>query len=357
MDILREETARGRVSRRDFMQLSALLGVSAAATGMGLGKVRAESETITLSNYGGDAIKAYTEAWGDPFKADTGITVAIDGSGPLLGRVKKMVDDGLVSWDVTDVAPYYGLQLGADYAEKIDYSVVDESKFFPWNKNEFAAGNYVYSSVLAYDSSKFDQAPTSWVDFFDLKKFPGKRAMYKWFDGQPESCLLGAGKSMNEIYPMDMKVVAEMIGSLGDNLVLWDSGAVSQQLFLDGEVVMGNLWNTRARQLERDTNGRVTWIWDQQIVQPAAWLIPKGSKHVAAAQKFIASTQNVERQIKLLELMGNGPANPETLNHLTQEQKRLNPTSHLDVALAQDSEWYAANYNDALDAWTEAVDG
>lgn len=355
-ELLRTQLAEGRVSRRDFMQLAAMLGISVSAAGLGAGRAEA-AETITLANWGGDALKAYAEAWTNDFTAETGIGVTLDGSGPLVGRIRKMVEDGAVTWDVTDAAPYYGIQLGEKFAEKIDYSVVDPSKYYEWNKNEFAAGNYVYSSVLAYDSSKFDEAPTSWVDFFDLKKFPGKRLMFKWFDGQPEACVMGAGKKPGEVYPIDMDLVSEMIKSLGDNLVLWDSGGVSQQLFMDGEVVMGNIWNTRASQLERDTKGRIKWIWNQQIVQPAAWLIPKGSKHVEASQKFIASTQNIDRQIKLLDLLGNGPANPQALAKLNDAQKKLNPTSHLDVALPQDYAWYAANYNDALDAWTDAIGG
>lgn len=353
-DRLQQGLASGRVSRRDFLQMSAMLGLSTAAVGLGAGRAAA-AEGITVVNYGGDAVDAYAQAWTGPFTAESGIPVAIDGTGPLVGRIRKMVDDRAVTWDVCDGAPYYALQMGPDYCEPIDYSVVDETKFFDWNKNALSAGNYVFSTVLAYDSSKFETAPTGWKDFFDLEKFPGKRVMFKWFDGQPEACLLAAGIAPADLYPLDMGLVAEMIASLGDNLVLWDSGADSQQVFLSGEVVMGNIWNTRASQLERDTGGRVKWIWNEQIVQPAAWIIPKGSAKAAEAQKFIASTQDVTRQIKMLDLMGNGPANPAALTQLSEEQIRLNPTSHMETAIPINSDWYAANYNEALDAWMDAI--
>ncbi|MCF4166309.1 extracellular solute-binding protein [Zavarzinia compransoris] len=354
--LVKDLYAKGRVNRRDFLSLCAILGASAAGASLGGRKALAADE-ITISNFGGDAIKAYTDAWTAPFTADTGVNVAIDGAGPLPGNIKKMVDEKNVIWDVSDGDAFYGLQLGPDYLEPIDYSVVDPAGFFDWNKYPLSAGNYVYSYVLAYDKTKLPEAPTSWADLFDLKKFPGKRTLWKWFMGMPEIFMLAAGKAPEDVYPIDMKLVVEMVKSLGDNLVLWDSGASSQQLFLDGEVVMGNIWNTRCSVLERDTEGRVTWTWNQQIVSPGAWCIPKGGKKLDIAQKFIASTQDPKRQITLLDALGNGPANPAALPLLTEEQKRINPTSHLDVGVIRNEQWYAENYDNELNTWLDAIAG
>ena len=65
--------------------------------------------------------------------------------------------------------------------EPIDYTIVDKNKMragFGW---DYAASTYFFSYIIAYDSSKFgDKAPTGMADFFDVKKFPGKRSLYKW---------------------------------------------------------------------------------------------------------------------------------------------------------------------------------
>ena len=352
VEMLREELSNGHISRRDFLRTSALLGVTAATAGLPFGDAQA-AESITICNYGGPLVDTMKEALAAPFTAESGVGVEFDTSGPILGRVKKMVDDGAAIWDLIDGGPNYGLTGDSGkYFEPIDYSVVDKSRLFDWVYNDYAVGSYVYSNVLTYDSAKLKEAPTSWVDFFDLEKFPGKRVLYKWFDGAPEACLLGAGVAPDKLYPIDWDIVAQQVERLGDNLVLWDSGAMSMQVFLDEEVVMGNIWNTRARLLERDTQGRIKWTWNQQIVAPATWLIPKGSKHVAAAQKFIASAQAPDRQVKLLDASGNGPANPAALDLLTEEQKRINPTSHLEGAVIEDMQWYADNYDDAVDTWS-----
>ncbi|WP_215201953.1 extracellular solute-binding protein, partial [Escherichia coli] len=40
-------------------------------------------------------------------------------------------------------------------------------------------GFFVWSTVLAYNADKLKSAPTSWADFWDIKKFPGKRGLRK----------------------------------------------------------------------------------------------------------------------------------------------------------------------------------
>lgn len=356
VELLKDKLASKEISKRDFLRVCAILGAGAAVSSLNIGKVSA-AERISLANFGGDTLKAYADVLTNSFERETGISVDLDGSGPLLGSVKKMVDEHSVHWDVIDGDGVYGPKLGPDYLEPIDYTVVNPGAFFPWNKQPLGAGSYVYSHVLTYDTSKLAEAPTSWADFFDLKKFPGKRSMFKWFLCMPEACMLAAGRKPEDVYPIDMKLVLEMVKSLGDNLVLWDSGASSQQLFLDGEVVMGSLWNTRARVLARDTSGRIASTWNQQIVVPATWNIPKGAAHIAAAQRFIASTQDIKKQIQLLEIMGNGPANPAAVALLTDAQKLINPTSHLDKGLIRNDQWYADNYDNELGNWLDAISG
>lgn len=355
-DILRTDFKNGRISRRDFLRTSAMIGLGSAVAGTGAGRALAQEQgEIVLSNFGGDAINAYQTAWGQPFAEESGIAVNIDGSGPLVGNIRKMVDERNVIWDVVDSADYYALQLGEEYLMPIDYSVIDPAKLYDWNKMERGSGSYTFSNVLAYDSSKFDEAPTGWADFFDLEKFPGKRLLYKWFDSQPEAFMMAAGRSMDEIYPIDMDLVVDMLESLGDNLILWDSGGMSQQLFLDEEVVMGNIWNTRARVLNRDTEGRVKWIWNQQIVSPGIWTVPIGAPNPEGAMKFMASTLVPERQIALLDMLGNGPANPAAAPMLTDEQRAIDPTSHIAEGLVHDAQWYADNYENEMYTWLDAV--
>ncbi len=359
VEIAQQEYAEGRIGRRDFLWLAAALGAAPALTTLGARSAAAETKEITIANFGGEAIKHYATAWGDPFTADTGIKVKIDGSGPLPGKIRSQVDAKNVIWDVADGSGYYSTQLGpTGYLEPIDYTIVDKKNLWEGWAWPYAAGDYAFSYVLAYDTTKVKGVP-SWADFFDTKKYPGKRATFKYFEGTGEQILLGDGVAPDKLYPMDMKRVVAKAKSLGKDLILWESGAASQQLFLDGEVVMASIWHTRAGLLKRDTKGRVDFTWNQAIRCPGAWVIPKGAKDPKVSNQFIAASLKPERQLKLLELLGNGPSNPAASAMAKGEIAAKDPinAANLKVEITRDEEWYATSYDDALDKWLEGLAG
>src|SRR4029077_19434637 len=101
------------------------------------------------------------------------------------------------------------------------------------------------------------------------------------------------------------------VKEIKNDLIFWTAGADSQQQLRDGEVVMGNVWSTRAKILEADTKGRVTWTWQDGILTPGVWVVPKGNPAGKAAMQFINSTLVPERQVEFLRPLGSGPANPK----------------------------------------------
>jgi putative spermidine/putrescine transport system substrate-binding protein len=355
-EIARQEMAAGRIGRRDFAWLMGALGLATAAGGRA---AYAATKEITVANFGGDALKAWAEAWGDPFTKESGIAVHFDGAGPLPGNIKQQVQANNVIWDVSDGDGYYGIQLGdAGFLDPIDYAVVDKAKVWPGLTWSHGVCDYIYSYVLAYDTSKVKGVPT-WVDFFDLKKYPGKRSFWKYFMGTGEPILLADGVAPDKLYPMDMKRVIAKAKTLGDDLILWDSGASSQQMFLDSEVTMACIWNTRASVLKRDTKGRVDYTFTQGIRTPGSMIIPKGVKDPKASNAFIASCQAPERQLVLLKLLGNGPANPAGSKMATGELADMDPSNekNLPLQITRNEEWYAKHYDDAVGQWLDAMSG
>jgi putative spermidine/putrescine transport system substrate-binding protein len=163
----------------------------------------------------------------------------------------------------------------------------------------------------------------------------------------------------DKLYPMDMDRVIAKAKTLGDNLILWDSGASSQQMFMDSEVTMACIWNTRASVLKRDTKGRVDYTFTQGIRTPGSMIIPKGVKDPKASNAFIASCQAPERQLVLLKLLGNGPANPAGSKMATGELADMDPSNekNLPLQITRNEEWYAKHYDDAVGQWLDAMSG
>lgn len=360
MDILETRLARGQISRRDFVTgLGLLLGTS--ALGLRGTAAMAQSGQLVFVNWGGDAMTAYDEAYGKPFAAATGITVKQDGSGPTEGAIAAQVESGKPAWDIVDADPFSAEALGKKgMIEPIDYAVVDKAKMrdgFGW---DHSASSYFYSYIIAYDATKFkDNPPKTMADFFDTETFPGKRAMYKWGVGMWEAALLADGVAPADLYPLDLKRAHDKIAAFKDNVIgFWGGGSESQSLLLNGEASMALIWSTRAKLIEEDSGGDVSFIWDQGLIAPGAMAVLKnnpGGKD--AAMQFIASAQDPEKQVVMFQMLGQGPANPAADALLSPEEARYNPVDPANFALQipLDMPWYEENYGPALDEYLKII--
>jgi len=354
-----KQTNSAGMTRRSFGQLTAALLAGTAM--MRPTELFAQASELVLVNWGGDALTAYDKAYGEPFKAETGITVKQDGSGPTEGAIAAQFKSGKPTWDLVDADPFSAITLGKQgMLEPIDYSIVDKTKFregFGW---EFAASTYFFSYIIAYDSSKFgDKVPTGMKDFFDVENFPGKRSLYKWGAGMWEAALLADGVEKDKLYPLDLKRAHDKIAAFKDNVVTyWGGGAESQAVLLNGEASMALVWSTRASLMEKDSGGTIKFIWDEGLISPGSLAVLKGNPGGKdAAMKFIASMADPAKQLVMFDLLGQGPANPATDALIPEDKKRINPVDPANAAkqIPLDMEWYAVNYGPALDEYTKII--
>jgi putative spermidine/putrescine transport system substrate-binding protein len=344
-EILVARARAGAISKREFLfGLSALggLGVLAGTP------AHAQAKEVVLANWGGDAVKFMGDAWGAPFEKDTGIKVAIDSSGPSLAKIKAMVESGKVTWDVLDTGAGTSFDLGkAGLLERIDYSIVDKTQIPPAFAMPWCVGNGAYSYVIAYDTSKVGATPPqNWAEFWDVKRWPGKRTMRKSMHSVLEAALLADGVARDKIYPIDTKRAFDKVKQIKEHIVWWNAGADSQQLIRDGECVIGNIWSTRAKGLETDSRGRITWTWNDGIVTSAVLAVPRGNPAGKAAMQFINSTLIPERQVAFFKTLGTAPANPRAAALVPAELKRFNAldTDNAAKQIFLDDAWYADNY-------------
>ncbi len=350
------------ISRRRFTQMAALL-VGAAPVALRVPGAFAQSGDLVFVNWGGDASTAYDAAYGKPFQEATGVVVKQDGSGPTEGAILAQATSGNPTWDIVDIDPFSAITLGKqNMLEPIDYAVVDKNKMRPGFGWDYAASSYFFSYIIAYDAEKYgDQAPTGMADFFDVEKFPGKRSMYKWGSGMWEAALLADGVAPDKLYPLDLPRAHAKIAAFKDNVVsYWGGGAESQSVLLNGDASMALIWSTRASLIEKDSGGRIKFIWDQGLISPGAMAVLKGNPGGKDnAMKFIASAQEPERQLVMFQMLGQGPANPATDALIPADQKGINPVDSANMAkqIPLDMEWYAENYSAALDEYTKIISG
>jgi putative spermidine/putrescine transport system substrate-binding protein len=361
IDLAVERLHCGQVDRRTFLTALAVLGLTPAGLGPRVAEAQGRPKEIVVANWGGDAVKHFSDAWGKPYERDTGTKVVIDGTGPSAGKIRAMVEAKNVTWDVADAGSGTCLILGKQgILDEIDYKVVDKSKVRPEFVYKWGIANYLFSYVLAYDTSKFgSNPPKSWKDFWDVKNFPGKRTLRKDIQGTLEVALMADGVAADpkKLYPIDEKRGFEMIRKIKAQTVFWTSGAQSQELLRDGECSLGFVWNTRATALHRDTKGRIDFTWNQGILCPGVWVVPKGNPAGRAVYDFIKSTQAPERQVALLVAFGNGPANPAAAPLVPPDLRRFDPgyPDNAKLQVPMDAEWYGDHQDRALAEYIDVI--
>lgn len=356
LSILRTKTQGKVVHRRRF--LGALAALGAMPLALRFTPAHAQSSELVIVNWGGDAVPAFERIWAQPYTEAGGLNAVVDGSGPSSGKIRAMVESRAVAWDACDRNLPASIELGReDLLEPVDWSVVDPDKLRDVHRSDWGVGSYLYSFALTWDSEAHPEAPTNWADFWNLQDFPGTRTLRNNIEGMLEAALLADGVAPSDIYPIDVDRALAKISEIKDQTIFWTSGSQSQELFRNREVTMGNIWHTRAMLVRDETDGRVQFDFNEGILFAGAWIVPKGNPAGAAVWDFIASTQEPESQVELFRALGNGPINPAAAEMIPEELRVDDPGSPDNYArqIAVDAEWYADNYGEVLNRYTDLI--
>ena len=357
-----ERYKQGRLTRRGFIAAMGALGVLPA---FGQRAMAATSEIIVV-NWGGAAKDVLQEVLCDTYTAETGIKVTVDGSGPSAGKIRAMVESGAVVWDLCDSGAGSAIILEQQgMTEAIDYSIVDKSKVLEGTAYNNGVGNYVYSYVLATNPKMLGgNIPQTWEDVWNVKDFPGMRTFRKSVRGQLESATQALGVPLAEVYDAlstedGIKASIAKFRELRENIIVWGSGSDRQNLFLQEEVAIGNIWSTRAHllkdQMEPDT---FNVSFNGGVIAPGIWVVPKGNPAGKdEVMKFIAHGQKPELQVEWLEKIGSGPINPAAAELVPAELAPYNPSSpeNLATQIIYNDEWYAKNQVSAEEMYVDAL--
>ena len=335
------------LSRRSF------LGAAAGSTLIHAypREAKAQAKELTVATWGAGEIKDLTAAFAKPFTNETGTRVLFDGAGPSEGKIKAMVDQSQVDWDLCDVDGYVAVRLAnAGVLSIIDYKKVQRDAVMEPFALEHAIAGYTYSFVLAYNAAAYPtRPPLNWKDFFDRRTFPGRRAVWRWMIGGFEAAAMAAGAPRDQVYPIDIEAAVAKLATLGDDLTVWESGDHVRQMLLDGSINMACMWHSRAAQLGAESEGKVAWTFEEGLLCPGMWVVPKKNPGGNAAFDFLAAMQQPKRQLELTRLRGLGPSNPAATAAMPESLRPIDPTQpqNLQQQAIISSTWWAENYDKA----------
>jgi putative spermidine/putrescine transport system substrate-binding protein len=289
---------------------------------------------VTFVSQGGAWQQAQTVAILDPISKALGITINQDSVPDAWPMIKTQGSTGKVTWDVVDTPTVNCIRGGEQgYIEKLDFSKIPNAASMPSNyKTPYSVAYEFYSSVLAYNRAKYPnpaQAPSSWADFWDVKKFPGRRALRNHPLGTLEAALLADGVPRDKLYPLDVDRAFRKLEQIKPHItVWWTSGGQSAQLLNDGEVDMIMMWNGRVSALAKE-GAKVAFTYNDGILQNTQLCILKNSPNLKTALTFVNAAISPEYQANLPMQIDYGPGNPAAygLGKISAERAAQLPNS------------------------------
>lgn len=333
------------------------------------------ADAITAVSWGGSYTVSQLEAYHKPYTAKTGMKInSVDYNGGL-AEIRAQVEAKNVTWDVVDLEladavrgcdegmlaklPIDELPKGADGTPAAD-------DFLAGTVTDCAVGTIVWSTVIAYDTNKVKGYKTI-ADFFDTKKFPGKRGMRKTPKINLEWALMASGTPADKVYDElgteeGINKAFATLDKIKNDVIWWEAGAQPPQMIADGEVVMTSVYNGRIFNAIAVEKKPFEISWDGQIWDIDLWGIPAGTPRFKEAWDFVKFSTDTQRLADQASWISYGPTRKSSVpligKHATAGIPMLPhmPTApdNFKTALQNDFIFWADNsdeLNERFNAW------
>jgi len=341
------------------------ISVATGLSGITGNVAKAADDTVTFASWGGAFQDALRSSMLKPAAEKLGIQVKEDTTNGIQD-VRAQITAGAVAWDVTEQdLPSCETLSREGKLEPIDYSIVDTTGI----PKELIHKNYIgfinFTKVIAYRKDKFgENGPKSWADFWDMEKFPGKRAMHGKVNYNLEAALMADGVPMTEVYDTlatdeGMKRAWSKLGEIAPKVTVWyRGGSQSAQLLRDGEVDMIHMGHNRVESVNK-SGIDVAYAFDGGTMDVDCLLVPKGAPNVKNAMRLINELLSAKAQARLAITMPLGPVNTGAFDTgiISDEQALLVNThpSNYDKQLLVDPKFYIGQLGELTEAFDTLI--
>ena len=290
----------------------------------------ANAQNLNVVSWGGAYTASQQKAYHEPYmKANPGVKIVNHDLGAgALAKLRAEVESGKVTLDLIDMT-------AADAIVACDEGLVEQVDADKWlaaapdgtpASKDFFAGTLavggtncfvpqiVYSTTFGYRTDVFKgNQPSTLADVFDLKKFPGKRALEKRPNNNMEWALIADGVPAKDVYKMlstDEGVARAFakLDTIKSQVVWWTKGAQPPQLLADGEVAIASAYNGRLFSAIIEKKQPIAMLWDWQNFDLDGWVVPKGTKNLAAVKKYLRFATDTQRLADQAKYISYGPA-------------------------------------------------
>lgn len=280
------------------------------------------AEDLVVTSWGGAYTLSQQNAYGASFEEQHQIDITWEEySGGLL-EIRAQVESGDVVWDVVDVFAHdarAGCREGLfEELPKNFFSSLDNDLLVD-RPNECVGPNILWSWAMAYDARDFDgDRPATIDDFFDLERFPGKRALGVYPQANLEIALVADGVEPDAVYSVlatdrGIRRAFSKLSQLKGHLEFWSAGEEPIEMLQSGDVSMAIAYNGRVGAAALDGRDWLVPVWDGQVVEEEWFVIPKGAPRADLARAFLKHAAAPEQQAEQARWITYGPMRKSAL--------------------------------------------
>lgn len=315
-----------RVSRR--LLLAGTASLLAAPVVFRASRAGAKSNSLTVTSFGGSFQEILVNTVTNPFTEETGIKVNIVPT-PDITKLKAQELTGNVEFDVfavpDEVAAYASKQ---GFWEKLDLSSFDiDDLAIPPTSDAVIRNSY--AKGIAWDPKKYDSAKhlANFAEYFDVKKFPGRRTFRNRPNETLEAALLADGVPPKDIYPLDIDRAFKVLDRIKPSIASWIVAAPqATSLLQTGEVDFSYTYANRVQSTNQPGGGApLAFSFEQSLIGPENLAVPKGAPNREGAMKFIAYSVRPEVQARLCDAAASVPNSKKGLAMMPPEARKWMP--------------------------------
>ncbi len=330
---------------------------------------------ITFISWVGPYMRSQMLGFVRPYEAANNTRVHVRSYNGGINEIRDQVESANVIWDVVDLTQADSLRACEEglleNLEDIELPAgADGSSFrddfVDGALNPCGVGGIVWGTAFAYNKRIYgDKVPTSIVDFFDTKTYPGPRAIRNDPSVIMEWALMADGVARDDVYPMleTEKGVARALARMNaikPGLRLWETGREPVRLLNGGEVAMSSIWATTGAVAAREADANLALVWDGRVIELDLFGIPRGSRNKEAALDFIRFASSTRSQAEMVRYLPNGPTRKSALALLPEDvltQIPNGPAYENNLYIRSDAQWWARHHGrleEAFKAWVAA---
>jgi putative spermidine/putrescine transport system substrate-binding protein len=285
-----------RMNRRDFLASGLKAGAALSLIGAPMIGRTQTPTAISFVSFGGSWGDFVKKFWIEPFTKETGIPVTLV-SGPDLAKVKAQVATNNILWDIVDGFSHAGAK--ENLWEPINFKTVDPTRFTV-KPFEFGVPTNGYFGGVAYDPARSNPPARDFAQFWDVKKFPGRRGLRNRVSDILEMALLADGVPAANLYPLDVERGFKSLERIKPFVKIWfaETGQ-GVSLIQTREVEYTYTYFNRVK-AAKDSGVSIDFSFDQCITQMSYYSVVKGTPRKESAMRFLDFITRPEQQAALI---------------------------------------------------------